>query len=303
MAAGLKRIPTSKLVPDPDVQLAFSLSASRLKRLVNNWNDDLVGVLRAAPLGDGSKMYGVIDGRHRLLAGKERGVVQFRVDAYADPLDPETKAKIKLGLDRERRQVHPIEHFLISVTAKEPEATEIMRMVEQYEYIVGWAPNRPDSNVIMSPTTLRMLHSLGILEDVLVLMGLWRNEPKVTSQVWLQGLGYFVALGFGDRLTEDRQRRLAEVIPAKVIRQATGMAESLFAQRTSEIPRLIARELGRAAGLQLAGNAKKRAEVLDAHPALFSTAGSPTGKRSKHTLAVVMNRELKKAEAKNGKKK
>lgn len=136
----LRVIPTELLIPDPDVQLAFALEPRRVKEMRAKWNPAYLAVLIVAPLsGEHEGMYGIIDGRHRFLAGcgLATGPTEWRCDVHTDCTSVEDKARLKLAIDRDRRKVKGIEHYIERRLMKDPKVLAIDAVMESTGFEIG----------------------------------------------------------------------------------------------------------------------------------------------------------------------
>lgn len=192
----LRVIPVKDLVSDPDSQLEFSYSEKWVRKLAANWDPELCGVLDVTPLGNGT-------------------------------LEPEQRHSLKLGKDKARRHVKPVEIFLNEVGAKDPTACAIKGICEEYGYEIGKASGGEGFNRIEAVHTLRQIHSRGVdhLRAVLSLNTAWRGEPKTNQNDWLGALSLFIAHGYAEGLSPQQSRRLKEVIPGEAVRRARGLAQ------------------------------------------------------------------------------
>lgn len=242
----LRVIPTELLMPDPDVQLDFALEKRRIREMSAAWNRDFALVLVVVPLGGEHKgMYGIIDGRHRFLSGKDLES-EWRCDVHEDVTTVAEKAVLKLALDRERRRVRPVEHFLARVMAKDPAAVEMKQIAEEVGFEVGRLSGGGPPHRIEAVSTLEFIYrSLGAkgLRRTLVMNSHWHGDPKTNSADWLRGLGLFVRDGYDEAMTPSAWGRLSGVVPAVVLRHAQAAADGL--SRGSHQWGLVAYGVGR----------------------------------------------------------
>lgn len=248
---GLRVLPTEKLEPDPDVQLAFAFSERQGREIGLHYNEKLVGVL--AVVSNGNGRYWVIDGRHRLFGAVIAGITEMRCDVLAGPLTPAEKAQIKLGRDKARRQVRAIEHFLVAVTAEDARAIEIKDIAERHGFEIGKCNAGKPYGRIEAVRALERIydsHGAEVLSRSLALNTLWKDELKTNSGGWLLGLGFFAAKGYDQRLSGDGYKRLKDIIPAKLIREV--VAESQVHSYGGG---------GHALGLRLAEKLRRKARI------------------------------------------
>jgi hypothetical protein len=226
----LRVLPTEQLIPDPDVQIDHTLEERRVDQMIENWNPSYVVVLVVAPLPskDGFPKYGIIDGRHRFLAGKARGVKEWRCDVHSEVRSVQEKAALKLAIDRDRRRVSPLEHFLERVKMKEPVAVEIKAITEGLNFEIGKLSKGKPYHRIETVNALDGIYQMlgpDELRRTLTLNTHWREDPKANTSHWIRALGLLVRDDYDLDLTPAQWKRLTAVVPAKALRQAQGEAE------------------------------------------------------------------------------
>lgn len=254
----LEVIPADLLDVDPDVQHDFALSEKAWREIGRTWDTRKQGVLEITPQPKGSPRFWVIDGRHRMLGGREiAGVKEFRCNVHRPTLNKQEKAALKLGLDRDRRRVSALESFLVEVTAGDLTAIAIKKEVERAGYKIAMTSGRRHAsagNNIAAIGALRTIHKDGLLSRVLALNTLWLDEPRTNTSDWLLGLLVFVRNDYDQRLTEAQYSRLKETIPGMVWKKAMGKQTTSWGRSVGgdvrEVSRLIGEELRRAAGVR-----------------------------------------------------
>lgn len=221
-----RMIKATKLFVDPDVQLAFALQESRWRHMAETWDPYRVIVLVVVPDGKGG--FSIIDGRHRFLAGTAAGIASFTCQVHDEVTfsDVPAKARLKLGIDSDRRRVSALERFLIRVMSCDPIATDMVRIAHQAGFkIAKPLKNAMDSRVIESVVALESIYTrIGAdgFHRVLALNSHWRDDPEANHSVWLGGLATFVREGFDQRLDDEKLARLHRVVPAEANRYARG---------------------------------------------------------------------------------
>lgn len=222
--SALRVISADLLIPDPDVQLAFTFNERHARKMAAEWRDGSVSVLTVTPAPDGIHYY-IIDGRHRHYGGTLAGVTEFRCDVHPGPLNPAQKAKIKDDLDGTRRRVRQLEQFLISVIEGDERDTNIVRIVEQHGYSVGKLKAGAPFDRIESVVTLRRIYcDLGAerFSQVIALATNWIGDAKGNTGQWLGGLALLVRDGYTEAWTPKQEKAIKEAVPALVTRQARG---------------------------------------------------------------------------------
>lgn len=189
---GLRVIDTKDLAPDPDVQIIDTFKPATARRMAANWDPNKLGVLIVTPAGSNS---------------------------YS--ISKQKKAEIKLGVDRDRRKVTPVESFLVEVVAKVPETCAIKRIVENAGYEIGRSGK--SSTTIEAVGPLRALYAAGQLERALDFGALWYGEAKTNQGQWLWALGYVVSLDCDRDLSQAAENRLQKIIPGELLREASGV--------------------------------------------------------------------------------
>ena len=259
----LRVIKSDQLIPDPDVQLQFTLNQRQLAHLAAEWDDSAVGVLVVAPLnGDrtdaGEQIYGVVEGRHRLTIGKRLGVPEFRCDIHTDCTTPAQKAALKMKYDRDRRRVTQLEHFLQRVLAEEPAAIEIKTIVEAAGFQIGKCKaSKPFDRIEAVSSLMDIYMTLGAegLRRTLSLNTTWKGDPKTNTGVWIKSLALLVRDGYDDALSPSGWARLKDVVPAIVIRQAQGRVDVFggpaAGQLSTGLTKAIATDLRKKARLRV----------------------------------------------------
>jgi hypothetical protein len=230
--AELVVIESDRLEPDPDVQLSFAFNEKWQQWLYDNFDLTKVHVLVVVPAEPGRASPGVthwiIDGRHRFLAGIGRNVSKWRCDLHKGVVTPAQKAELKLSMDQDRRRPSSLEHFVERTIAEEPVAVAITQIVESKGFKVGKTGGRgtPWTNIEAVGRLEAIYAALGPegLSRTLALNTTWYDEPKTNTTNWLGGLAAFVDADYDIDLSPDQYRRLKEMIPGKVVREALGEA-------------------------------------------------------------------------------
>lgn len=219
-------IPTEALAVDPDVQLDYALDPKRVAKIAANYDPALVHVLTVVPASRNGKQpsqWWIVDGRHRFLAGSTLGIREWRCDVHDDITTPAEKARLKLGLDRERRNVSALEHFAEREIAGDPAAVAIADIVHSHGYTIGrMAHNEAAIEGVVALEAIYARHGADGLRRTLALATTWRLDPKGRTAVWLSALSLLIADNVDNRLTPVQWERLRSLVPAEIIRQARG---------------------------------------------------------------------------------
>lgn len=216
--------PIESLIPDPDVQHDWTFRELNVERMVANWNPGIAGVLDVCQLsGD------------RMLSLAE-------------------KAKIKNMMDGHQRKVSTLETVLDSAAAGEIHCVNILAIGERCGFEIGKCRSgKPYYRIEAVGTLLQIEHrSPDELEAMLKLnYDHWFDRKHTNQNLWLGGLGWFVAEGYHKRITANGSAKLKQCIPGEVILAArdeavnygggTGMkhpATRLIAERLRKIARV-----------------------------------------------------------------
>ncbi len=193
----LRIIPVSELLVDPDVQLDFAYNDRWARNLSLTWDDRLVGVITVIPMNGGG-------------------------------LGPAEKARIKVGLDRERRHVKQIESFLLRLESGDPVATDIQDSAITHGFTIGKTGGGTHDTfecVGSLEAIYEKLRRPG-LDRTFALCTLWKGDPKINTAPWIAALSLLVRDGYDDKMTPAAFARLKELVPAVVIRRARGAVAS-----------------------------------------------------------------------------
>lgn len=227
----LRVLPSEALIPDPDVQIADTLEDKRVMAMTKSWNPDYATPLVVVPLDGANKgKYGIIDGRHRFLAGVASGVKEWRCDVHLQPLTVAEKARLKLAIDRDRRRVGALEHFQERLKMNDPDALKIAKIAGECGYEIGRTRSGKPYTRIEAIAGLESAYLILCLyhgpDGLRRLLSLnregWYDEPKTNNGNWIRALGLFVRDGYDQHLSPTATERLSEQIPAKLLRIAEG---------------------------------------------------------------------------------
>ncbi len=222
----MRVIPTGSLIIDPDVQLLFALSETRWRSMAANWRPERVGFLVVVPNGNGG--FYVIEGRHRLKAGTLVGVKEWRCDVHdeIDFSDVRSKAELKLGFDRERRNVGTLEHFLIRLMAQDQKAVEINEIVTACGFDIGKTGGGVVGRIAAVSRIEGLFNILGRdgFRRMMQLNTHWIEDTQATNARWLGALGILIRDGYDERLTPTHIERMRNLVPAVAIRHGVGAA-------------------------------------------------------------------------------
>lgn len=190
----LMTVPVSAILPDPFVQLTHTFVEKRADRYAANWDPAKVQALTV--IARDSKMAGV------------------------------RRAEIKMGIDRERRSVRPLEHFFMREIAGEQAVLDLVKVTKDYGYKFGPLRNdRPYTTIgdTSSVETLVNLQDVGLdgWAAILELNQIWLGQPGTNRPRWLFGLGRVVR-DYDYTLAEPVVTTLGKLSPGEIYRDVSG---------------------------------------------------------------------------------
>jgi hypothetical protein len=192
----LRKIPTSELRIDPDVQLASAYSEKRARDLMTNWDEQACGALLVTPIAANGRV----------------------------PMSVARKAEIKLKYDRERRRVSTVESFRDAVLGGDPASVEIDDLATGLK----WRIDKGKDNLSTPAVLYRIREEYGIagLRNVLILAANWKGWDQATHGSWLDALAILAADGLfnasGRASAAVLDRLYSGPAPATVLSKATG---------------------------------------------------------------------------------
>lgn len=222
-----KNIPLNLIIPDPDVQFDFSFDPRRVKKMAAEWDSMLAGEIDVVPLNSSlTGFYGAFTGRHRHAAAQLAGESTIRCAVWDSSLSIQDKHRIKIGKDRDRRNVRAVEMFLNEVGAGQVDSCDILNLCEEHGFTIGKCSAGKPFTQFECVQTLRAIYRQGRdhFRRVLTLDTLWMGEPKTNSTNWVGGLSVAVSQDWLDRVSPSGYQKMKDLIPAKVLREATGLA-------------------------------------------------------------------------------
>lgn len=247
----LKRISVDRIEPDPDVQREWTFNRRIYRKIRDEWDPAKAGVIDVVPQPGRPGWYHVFVGRHRWRGGKDAGAREMRADVWPADTTLAQKIEAKLAKDRDRRRVAAVEVFLDELMAGHPIQSEIAAICDDAGYTIGKLASGKPYNRIEAVGTLQLIHkAIGPdgLRATFDFGARWYEEPKTNTGVWLFGIAYAAGQGWPARISRSGEQRLQSVIPARLIRTASGMvAEGTNWQSDRAIPRTINDELRRIA--------------------------------------------------------
>lgn len=118
-------MPLYKLIVDTKYQRPSDMK--RAKKIADNFIPALAGVIEIAPMG--GDRFAVIDGQHRLLAMREKGIQKWWVKI--NHLTVEEQADTFVKLQKSRKTISPFEQHKALLIAGDPKARALETLVNE----------------------------------------------------------------------------------------------------------------------------------------------------------------------------
>lgn len=199
-------VPVGRLNVDPEVQRPLNLA--KVTDIKRSFNWDAVGVLTVSSRGADEYMV-VLDGQTRLQVVKEltdnTGVLPCRVFRG---LTKEQEALLFLALNNTTK-VRPLDQFRVKVTAEDPVAVDINRMIRSYGWDVGSGKNTGYVNAVAAlQWVYRKSEEAGCEPNLVQMVALvtkraWGLDPDGMTGPLIKGLG-LLFLVHSSRIEVDR---------------------------------------------------------------------------------------------------
>jgi hypothetical protein len=216
--ATYKRIAIDKIKVDDRYQRP--VDASRVKRMATKYDEALVGTLEVSQR-NGTGSYVVFDGQHRLEAAKIVGVTALPCLIHKG-LTPEEEAELFVALQRQRKNISPLDRFRARLFLGEEIAVGINATVQECGYRIADTKDPGRYDAIGAVVAVERIYMRGNLTETLTLLrSLWAGDAKSTDGALMEGLS-LVEFGYANRLTDERLERLRAVPPVVILRRAVG---------------------------------------------------------------------------------
>jgi hypothetical protein len=218
----------------------------RISRMAKQFDERLVGTLEVSQR-NGAGSYVVFDGQHRLEAAKlaDIGAVPCLIHKG---LTPTEEAALFVTLQRQRKNITPLERFRARVFTGDEDAMMIEEVVDACGFEIADHTRASTHNTLRAVTAVERIYRRGNLPETLTLLrDLWAGDEKSTDGALLEGLA-ILEEGYGHRLTEPVKDRLRAVAPVVVLRRAMGPSRgggSAMGVHVASEMRKIARLSGR----------------------------------------------------------
>jgi hypothetical protein len=213
-----KRVPVESLYVDDRYQRP--VDQRRISRMAKQFDERLVGTLEVSQR-NGTGSYAVFDGQHRLEAAKlaQVGAVPCLVHKG---LSPTEEADLFVTLQRQRKNITPLERFHARVFTGDETALMIEEIAEACGFEIATYSRALTHDTLRAIVAVERIYKRGNLAETLTLLReLWAGDDKSTDGALLEGLSALED-GYGHRLTEEVKDRLREVAPAVILRRAMG---------------------------------------------------------------------------------
>jgi hypothetical protein len=213
-----KRVSVESLYVDERYQRP--VDERRVGRMAKQFDERLVGTLEVSQR-NGAGSYAVFDGQHRLEAAKLADIGAVPCIVHKG-LTPEEEADLFVTLQRQRKNITPLERFRARVFTGDEDAMLIEEIVNACGFELASYSRSSSHNTLRAVTAVERIYRRGNLPETLMLLrDLWEGDEKSTDGALLEGLS-ILEEGYGHRLTEDVKDRLREVAPTVVLRRAMG---------------------------------------------------------------------------------
>jgi hypothetical protein len=221
----IEHIPLSDVQVDPAYQRP--LREGKLAEILRDFDASELTAIVVSRRSDGT--YWVLDGQHRCEVMRRLGRSVVLAD-IRDGLSLEDEARLFWRLNDGPTRVGAWDKFKARLTAKEPRALQISRVVEANSYHVG---RTAETGGIQAVAALDTLYSWGWLDATLEAIGLtWGMDRLAVESESLRGVAIFLATwSRNEHYDHARFLRLMEEFPpsqvmrwARKIRAETGIA-------------------------------------------------------------------------------
>lgn len=158
-----KRIPIVELAVDPDYQRTGRVCRPRVDEIRKNWSWIACGTLIVAVRGDGT--YWVVDGQHRLLGAQKRNDIESLPCLVFPVAELSEEALGFYRVNTVRGAVDQVTKFKARLTAKDPEAEAIHKLVIEQGYRLGSSSDKT-------------------VDCMTALCDAYKSSPKIMADVW-----------------------------------------------------------------------------------------------------------------------
>lgn len=229
-------IPAEQLFVDHHYQR--DLDMPRAKRMANDWDRRMVGILDVADRGDtATPRYSVIDGQHRWAAAALLDDTPILVCNVHTGLTLEDEAELFDRLNRERRRITTWDHWHARKASGDRTVRAIEKTCAALKLRIDPAPRNGN---IRCTATLEKLHSLGgnaLIERTLhTVVEVWGRDVAGFDAPIVHGLGLLYHHLGGDIDSARLYHSLLDVLPQQLKAQAL----SLRQMTTGTTPKLVA---------------------------------------------------------------
>lgn len=223
-ATGIRRIPIKDIRLDSVYQR--DLDSIRIRRVVEQWDDRMVGVLAVSHRAG---ILWCVDGQHRLAAMRELGILFCNAIVY-DGLAQTEEAALFVELNRNRKPPNAWELFKAEAAALHEDVLNIIRIVHSLGYQIGRVTNH---STISAISALRRIYRLGgeplLTATLRSVRGAWTGRELSLGGQVLEGLALFYHSFRGEPQYDDD--RLARVMERNAPLKIIGDAQEIAAKR------------------------------------------------------------------------
>lgn len=198
------------------------LSYAECKRMKDEYDPNLVGVLLVAKRNDGK--YAVIDGHHRLIMMRMLGI-KTALCQVATGLTYQEEADLFGKFNKQRRCASPTDLLNSNVEAGRRDAIDVVRIAKKAGYYCGKTNNRKKGKVQISAvraltSSYDMLHAEGLYTMLDVISSTWIKNKDAVGASMLNGTTTFFSL-YGDKIKKETfVKALSRTSPQNIIARA-----------------------------------------------------------------------------------
>lgn len=208
-------VPVNKLVIDGRYQRP--LSESRVKKMVANFNERLLGTIEVSARPDGT--FANFDGQHRGELAERMGITHLRANIHYG-LSSEDEATLFVSTQQSRKNVSPAETFKANVFSGDAESITINKIIEGTGFCALDAPGSDNIRAVVTVISAYRKHGADNLRGTLNLIReLWHGEKKALDASFISAVSEFYA-DFGHKLTPKAKENLSVYNPIKYLRRA-----------------------------------------------------------------------------------
>ena len=226
------------------------IDGRRVRKMARTFDPRLLGTLEVSMRKNGRAI--VFDGMHRLQAARAAGIESLPCNVH-EGLSPESEAELFVSLQKERKNVTPLERFKARVFAKDKLALEVDRITKKCGTRIH--DDSEESMCIRAAVSVESIYKKkGGDHLALVLSTItntWPRERRSLSRLFIVAVSELFDT-YGDKVDDVAIARMAENTPMWYLRRADTEGLGIHAHRGTS---RVAEELRKAAGLRRSSRA------------------------------------------------